>query len=48
MVVAIFEKRCGCYMHLFEQNDYSEAPKDFSILPMNAKTLDIQKHNPRR
>jgi hypothetical protein len=48
MVVAISEKRCGCYAHSFEKNDYNEAPKAFLILIMNAKTIDIQKPNPRR
>jgi hypothetical protein len=48
MVVAISEKRCGCYAHPSEQNDYNEAPEAFLILLMNAKTLDIQKPNPRR
>ena len=48
MVVAIFEKRCGCYTHLFEKNDYNEAPEAFFILLMNAKTIDIKKPNPRR
>jgi hypothetical protein len=47
MVVAIFEKRCGCYMHPFEHNDYDEDPKAFLTLLMNSKTLDIQKPNPR-
>ena len=28
--------------------DYNEAPDTFLILLMNAKTLDIQKPNPRR
>jgi len=28
--------------------DYNEAPQAFFILIMNAKTLDIQKPNPRR
>jgi hypothetical protein len=48
MVVAISEKRCGCYMHLSEHNDYNEAPEAFLTLLMNEKTLDIQKPNPRR
>ena len=48
MVVAISEKRCGCYVHSFEQNDYNEALEAFFVLLMNAKTLDIQKPNPRR
>jgi hypothetical protein len=48
MVVAISEKRCGCYMHPSEKNDYNEAPEAFLILLMNSKTLDIQKPNPRR
>ena len=47
MVVAISEKRCGCYAHPSEKNDYNEAPEAFFILLMNAKTLDIQKPNPR-
>ena len=29
MVVAISEKRCRCYAHLSEKNDYNEAPEDF-------------------
>jgi hypothetical protein len=41
MVVAIFEKSCGCYAHLFEHNDYNETPKALLTLLMNAKTLDI-------
>jgi hypothetical protein len=48
MVVAISEKRCGFYMHLSENNDYNEALEAFLTLLMNAKTLDIQKPNPRR
>jgi ribosome biogenesis GTPase A len=48
MVVAIFEKRCGCYMHPSEKIDYNEAPEAFLILFMNSKTLYIQKPNPRR
>jgi hypothetical protein len=48
MVVAISEKRCGCYVHLSKQNDYNEAPEEFLILLMNAKTLDIQKPNSGR
>jgi hypothetical protein len=48
MVVAIFEKRCGYYAHLFENNDYNEAPEAFLTLLMNAKTVDNQKTNPRR
>ena len=48
MVVAIFEKRCGYYMHLSEQDDYNEAPNSFLTLLMNEKNLDIQKPNPRR
>jgi hypothetical protein len=42
MVVAISEKRCGCYVHLSEKNDYNEAPKAFLTLLMNEKTLDIK------
>ena len=49
MVVAISEKRCGCYVHSYEKkNDYNEAPLAFLTLLMNSKTLDIQKPNPRR
>jgi hypothetical protein len=48
MVVAIFEKRCSCYVHPSEQNDYNEAPEAFLILFMNVKTIDIKKPNPRR
>jgi hypothetical protein len=48
MVVAIYEKRCGCYMNPLENNDYNEAQEAFLTLLMNAKTLDIQKPNPRR
>ena len=48
MVVAIYEKRCPCYAHLAEKNDYNEVPEAFLTLCMNAKTLDIQKPNPRR
>ena len=48
MVVAIFEKRCGFYTHLYEHNDYNEAQEAILTLLMNAKTLDIQKPNPSR
>jgi hypothetical protein len=48
MVVAISEKRCGYYVHPFEQDDYNEATKAFLTLFLNAKTLDIQKPNPGR
>jgi hypothetical protein len=48
MMVAISKKRCGCYMHPPEKNDYNEVPEAFLILLMNGKTLDIQKSNPRR
>ena len=48
MVVAIYEKRCGYYVHSSKKNDYSEAPEAFLTLLMNAKTLDTQKPNPRR
>jgi hypothetical protein len=37
MVVTISEKRCGCYMHLFEHNVYNEALEAFLILLMNSK-----------
>jgi hypothetical protein len=48
MVVVISEKRCGCYAHLSEKNDYNEAPKEFLTLIVNAKTLELQNPNPRR
>jgi hypothetical protein len=48
MVVAISKNICGFYTHPSEQNDYNEASEEFLILLMNAKTLDIQKPNPRR
>jgi hypothetical protein len=48
MVVAISEKRCGCYVHSSKQNPYNEAPKALLTLLMNAKTPDIQKTNPKR
>jgi hypothetical protein len=48
MVVAISEKRCGCYVHPSEKNDYNEALEAFLILLMNEKTIDIQKPNPGR
>ena len=48
MVVAMFEKTCGYYMHPFEQNDHNQALEAFLTLLMNAKNLDIQKPNPRR
>jgi hypothetical protein len=48
MVVAVSEKRRGCYVYMFEENDYNEDLEDFLILLMNAKTLDIQKPNLRR
>ena len=39
---------CGYYAHQFEKNDYNEASEAFLTLLMNAKTLNIQKPNPRR
>jgi hypothetical protein len=48
MVVVISENICGCYMHPSEQNDYNETLEAFLILLMNAKTIYIQKPNPRR
>jgi hypothetical protein len=48
MVVAIFEKRCGFYTHPSKKNHYNETPEAFLTLLMNAKTVDIQKPNPRR
>jgi hypothetical protein len=48
MVVVISKKRCGCYVHPSGMNDYNEDPEAFFILLINAKTLDIQKPNPRR
>jgi hypothetical protein len=36
-------------MHIrLSRMDYHEAPEGFLILPMNAKTIDIQKPNSRR
>jgi hypothetical protein len=35
-------------MHICMENDYNEAPEAFLTLLTNAKTLDIQKPNPRR
>ena len=48
MVVAISQKRCGHYVNISEKNDYNEALEAFLTLLMNAKTLDIEKPNPRR
>ena len=48
MMVAIYEKICGFYMHSSNNIDYNEAPEAFLTLLMNAKTLNIQKPNPRR
>jgi hypothetical protein len=48
MGVAISEKRCGYYTHMYEKNDYNEAPEAFLTLLINAKTLVFQKPNPRR
>ena len=48
MVVAISEKRCGCYAHSPENNDYNEAPEAFLTLLTNSKTLDIRKTKSRR
>jgi hypothetical protein len=48
MAVAIFQNRCDCYVHLYEKIDYNKDPYAFLILLINAKTLDIQKPNPRR
>ena len=48
MVVAISEKRCDCYVHPSKKNDYNDAPKALLTLLTNAKTIDIQKPNPRR
>jgi hypothetical protein len=48
MVVAISEKKCGCYAHSSKQNDCNEAPEAFLTLLVNSKTLDIQKPNPGR
>ena len=41
MVVVISEKRCGCYAHPSEKNDYNEFPEAFLTFFMNFKTLDI-------
>jgi hypothetical protein len=43
----IFEKRCDGYSHS-KEDDYNEALQAFFIIKRNAKTLDIQKPNPRR
>jgi hypothetical protein len=48
MVVAIYVKRCSCYTHPSKQNDYNDAPEAFLTLLLNAKSIDIQKPNPRR
>jgi hypothetical protein len=48
MVVASSVKRCGFYVDPSKKNDYNEALDEFFILIMNAKTLYIQKPNPRR
>jgi hypothetical protein len=48
MVVAISEKRCGCYVHPSEKNDYNEALEALLTLLVNEKSLDIQNPNPRR
>jgi hypothetical protein len=48
MVVAISEKRSGCYTHSSEKNDYNETQEEFLILLMNEKKLYIKKPNPRR
>ena len=48
MVVAISEKRCGCYAHPTEHNGLQRGSIGIFILLMNEKTLDIQKPNPRR
>jgi hypothetical protein len=37
MVVAISEKRCGFYVHLYKKNDCNEALEAFLTLRMNAK-----------
>ena len=47
MVVAISEKRCGCYVHPFEHNDYNEAPEAFFKLHMNAKILTLGDETPK-
>jgi hypothetical protein len=48
MMVAISKKRCGCYVHPSEKNDYNEALEEFLTLLKNAKTLDNEKPKPRR
>jgi hypothetical protein len=48
MVVAINEKKCGCYVHPSKKNHENEALEAFLILLMNSKTIDIEKPNPRR
>jgi hypothetical protein len=41
------EKRCDVYAHS-QEDEYNEALKVFVTIKMNAKTLDLQKPNPRR
>jgi hypothetical protein len=43
----ISEKRCEDYAHL-QEDDYNEDLNAFFTINMNAKTLGIQKPNPRR
>ena len=46
MVVAISEKRCGCYTQLF-QDEYRMRPKGPIYNKNENKNPKIQKHNPR-
>ena len=47
MVVAIFEKRCGCYAYLC-QDDYQMRPKGPIYNKHEGDNPKIPKHNPRR
>ena len=46
MVVAISEKRCGCYAHLC-QDEYKLRPKGHIYNNNKAKNPKSPKHNPR-
>ena len=47
MVVAIFEKRCGFYVHLC-QDEYKMRPKRPIYYKNGGENLTFPKHNPRR
>ena len=47
MMVAIFEKRCGCYAHLC-QVEYKLRPKWPIYNNHEGENLKSPKHNPRR